>query len=178
MRNVLIALCGLGVVVAAWATFRDSGPGIRRSRLARGFERRAPGCGIAGSQARAADPATASCCAPGRSPDARRTGRRRCVAGDRGGAGLRATLQHSPSDYMARRMLGVVYLSQHRFAEALEEATRRRLRRDAWNYASPGRAADWLEELRFFDSHGSSDAGYARVAYARELQGDLAERCG
>ena len=36
---------------------------------------------------------------------------------------LRATLQHAPSDYMARRMLGVVYLSQHRFTEALEEAT-------------------------------------------------------
>ena len=53
---------------------------------------------------------------------------------------LQATLQHSPSDYAARRMLSVVYLSQHRFAEALSEATAAQTLRpaDAWNYAIAG----------------------------------------
>ena len=95
---------------------------------------------------------------------------------------LRATLQHSSSDYLARRMLSVVYLSQHRFAEALTEAkTAQKLRpKDAWNYAIAG---DALLELGRYDEAFDSfdqvmehrpDAGaYARVAYARELQGDL-----
>jgi tetratricopeptide (TPR) repeat protein len=95
---------------------------------------------------------------------------------------LRATLQNSSSDYMARRMLSVVYLSQHRFAEALKEATSAQKLRpaDAWNYAIAG---DALLELGRYDEAFDSfdrvmerrpDAGaYARVAYARELQGDL-----
>jgi Flp pilus assembly protein TadD len=95
---------------------------------------------------------------------------------------LRATLQHSSSDYLARRMLSVVYLSQHRFAEALTEAkTAQKLRpKDAWNYAIAGDAL--LELGRYeeaFDSfdqvmeHRPDAGAYARVAYARELQGDL-----
>jgi tetratricopeptide (TPR) repeat protein len=95
---------------------------------------------------------------------------------------LRATLQHSSSDYLARRMLSVVYLSQHRFAQALREAkAAQQLRpKDAWNYAIAG---DALLELGRYDEAFDSfdqvmehrpDAGaYARVAYARELQGDL-----
>ena len=95
---------------------------------------------------------------------------------------LRATLEHSSSDYLARRMLSVVYLSQHRFAEALTEAkAAQKLRpRDAWNYAIAGDAL--LELGRYeeaFDSfdqvmeHRPDAGAYARVAYARELQGDL-----
>ncbi|HVQ15479.1 MAG TPA: tetratricopeptide repeat protein [Vicinamibacterales bacterium] len=95
---------------------------------------------------------------------------------------LRATLQHSSSDYLARRMLSVVYLSQHRFAEALTEATAAQALRpkDAWNYAIAGDAL--LELGRYeeaFDSfdqvmeHRPDAGAYARVAYARELQGDL-----
>lgn len=95
---------------------------------------------------------------------------------------LRATLQHSSSDYLARRMLSVVYLSQHRFADALTEAkTAQKLRpKDAWNYAIAGDAL--LELGRYeeaFDSfdqvmeHRPDAGAYARVAYARELQGDL-----
>jgi tetratricopeptide (TPR) repeat protein len=95
---------------------------------------------------------------------------------------LRATLQHSSSDYLARRMLSVVYLSQHRFAEALTEAKAAQALRpkDAWNYAIAGDAL--LELGRYeeaFDSfdqvmeHRPDAGAYARVAYARELQGDL-----
>ncbi len=95
---------------------------------------------------------------------------------------LRATLNHSSSDYLARRMLSVVYLSQHRFAEALTEAkAAQKLRpKDAWNYAIAGDAL--LELGRYeeaFDSfdqvmeHRPDAGAYARVAYARELQGDL-----
>ena len=79
-------------------------------------------------------------------------------------------------------MLSVVYLSQHRFAEALTEAkAAQRLRQaDAWNYAIAGDAQ--LELGNYEDAFDSfdrvmelrPDAGaYARVAYARELRGDL-----
>jgi tetratricopeptide (TPR) repeat protein len=95
---------------------------------------------------------------------------------------LRATLKHSSSDYLASRMLSVVYLSQHRFAEALTEAKAAQTLRpnDAWNYAIAGDAL--LELGRYeeaFDSfdqvmeHRPDAGAYARVAYARELQGDL-----
>lgn len=95
---------------------------------------------------------------------------------------LRATLAHDRSDYAARRMLGVVYLSQHRFAAALEAANAARELRpeDAWNHAVMG---DALIELgRYDEAFDAFDqvmarrpdaAAYARVAYARELQGDL-----
>jgi tetratricopeptide (TPR) repeat protein len=79
-------------------------------------------------------------------------------------------------------MLAAVYLSQHRFADALEAAKRAQAERpqDGWNYATAG---DALLELGRYDEAFDMfeqavarrpDAGvYARVAYAKELQGDL-----
>ena len=95
---------------------------------------------------------------------------------------LRATLQHNPADYPALRMLGVVYLSQHRFTAALEAARKSsRIRpSDAWNHAVAGDAL--LELGRYDEAFDAFDevmrlrpdaAAYARAAYARELQGDL-----
>ena len=94
---------------------------------------------------------------------------------------LKATLHHG-RDYSARRMLAAVYLSQHRFADALDVATKAQGERpeDGWNYATAG---DALLELGRYDEAFDMfeqaiarrpDAGvYARVAYAKELQGDL-----
>ena len=188
MRKALIVMFQLAVIVAAWATIRDSGPGTSQGP--------ASGAGIRTSRADldaaialdrkrvAADPGDGE--AAVRLADLLMRGAR--VGADASLAieaeqVLRATLQHSPSDYMARRMLGVVYLSQHRFTEALEEATAaQRIRPDdAWNYAIAGDAL--LELGRYeeaFDSfdevmtHRPDAGAYARVAYARELQGDLA----
>lgn len=95
---------------------------------------------------------------------------------------LRATLAHRRDDYAAARMLGVVLLAQHRFEDALDAATRAQKMReaDAWNYAVAGDAL--LELGRYEDAFDSFDAAaarrpdagvYARIAYARELQGDL-----
>lgn len=94
---------------------------------------------------------------------------------------LRTTLQHG-RDYAARRMLAAVYLAQHRFADALDVAKEAQAERpqDGWNYATAG---DALLELGRYDEAFDMfdraiarrpDAGvYARVAYAKELQGDL-----
>jgi tetratricopeptide (TPR) repeat protein len=94
---------------------------------------------------------------------------------------LKATLHHG-RDYGAHRMLAAVYLSQHRFADALGEARNAQTARpqDGWNYATAG---DALLELGRYDEAFDMfeqavarrpDAGvYARIAYARELQGDL-----
>jgi tetratricopeptide (TPR) repeat protein len=95
---------------------------------------------------------------------------------------LRAALSHDPADYGVQRMLGVVYLSQHRFAEALQSATAAQAAQpdDAWNYAVAGDAL--LELGRYGEAFDAFDrvasrrpdaAAYARVAYARELQGDI-----
>jgi tetratricopeptide (TPR) repeat protein len=95
---------------------------------------------------------------------------------------IRATLSHDPRDYAAERMLGVVLLSQHRFAEALDAARRAERRRpnDAWNHAVAGDAL--LELGRYEEAFDAFDevnrlrpdsAAYARAAYARELQGDI-----
>jgi tetratricopeptide (TPR) repeat protein len=79
-------------------------------------------------------------------------------------------------------MLGAIYLSQHRFRDALDCARRARDLRpeDAWNYGVMG---DALIELGEYDnafdafdrmmSTRPSSAAYARVAYGRELRGDL-----
>jgi tetratricopeptide (TPR) repeat protein len=84
--------------------------------------------------------------------------------------------------YDARRMLGVVYLSQHRFVEARTAGTAAIARnpRDAWNYGVVGDASielgDYEQAFAAFDQMArlKPNAGcYARVAYARELQGDL-----
>jgi tetratricopeptide (TPR) repeat protein len=96
---------------------------------------------------------------------------------------IRATVAHDPTDYTARRMLGVVLLAQHRFAQALDAAREaQRVRpEDAWNYAVAGDAllelGRYQEAFASFDelNRRRPDAGaYARAAYARELQGDLA----
>ena len=94
---------------------------------------------------------------------------------------LRATLQHG-ADYAAQRMLAAVYLSQHRFREGLEVALKAQADypQDAWNYAVAGDALLELgrydEAFDMFDKAMAMrpDAGaYARVAYAKELRGDL-----
>jgi|RhiMethySRZTD1v2_1073278.scaffolds.fasta_scaffold49776_5 tetratricopeptide (TPR) repeat protein len=95
---------------------------------------------------------------------------------------LRTTLKHA-EDYTARRMLAAVYLSQHRFAEGLDVARQLQVSHpeDAWNYAVAG---DALLELGRYDEafdmfdravgHRPDAGAYARVAYAKELRGDLA----
>ena len=95
---------------------------------------------------------------------------------------LRGALKEDPADYDALRMLGTVYLSQHRFREAIQDAERARDIRpyDAWNYGVIGDGYIELGEYsRAFDafdamvSRRPGSAAYARVAYARELQGNL-----
>jgi tetratricopeptide (TPR) repeat protein len=95
---------------------------------------------------------------------------------------LTAALKAHPGRYDALRMLGAIYLSQHRFRDALDVARRSRDLRpdDAWNYGVMG---DALVELgEYADAFAAFDkmmalrpnaAAYARVAYARELQGDV-----
>ena len=94
---------------------------------------------------------------------------------------LRATLRLG-HDYDARRMLSAVYLSQHRFRDALDLALRaqRDQPQDAWNYATAGDALVELgrydEAFDMFDKAVARrpDAGsYARIAYGKELTGDL-----
>ena len=96
---------------------------------------------------------------------------------------IRATVAHDPNDYVSRRMLGVVLLAQHRFAQALDAARHaQRIRpEDAWNFAVAGDAL--LELGRYEEAFVAFDelnrrrpdaSAYARAAYARELQGDHA----
>jgi tetratricopeptide (TPR) repeat protein len=94
---------------------------------------------------------------------------------------LSATIAATDS-YLARRMLGAVYLAQHRFHEALHagQAARRMRPDDAWNDGVIGDAALELgkydEAFSAFDrmvSTRPTAAAYARIAYARELQGQL-----
>ena len=93
---------------------------------------------------------------------------------------LKSVLKENPGHYEATRMLGAVYLSQHRFREALDIALRARNQRpdDAWTYGIIGDAYLELGEYeKAFDAFDTmvtrrpSPAAYARVAYARELQG-------
>jgi tetratricopeptide (TPR) repeat protein len=101
---------------------------------------------------------------------------------NRAGEVLKAALKENPGQYDALRMLGAINLSQHRFREALEVARRARDLRpnDAWNYGVMG---DALIELGDYDkafetvdtmvTMRPSATAYARVAYGRELRGDL-----
>ena len=84
--------------------------------------------------------------------------------------------------YDARRMLAATYLSQHRFADALREAERCRTMRadDPWILGAIGDAhierGDYDAAFDAFDRMAAikpAAAAYARVSYARELQGDL-----
>ena len=95
---------------------------------------------------------------------------------------LEAALEAHPGSYDVLRMLGGIYLSQHRFRDALEVGRRARdlQPHDAWNY---GVVADALIELGEYDgafetidtmtAMRPNAAAYARVSYARELRGDL-----
>ena len=94
----------------------------------------------------------------------------------------RAVLHDEPLEYDARRMLGAVYLSQHRFRDAIREGERARDQRprDDWNYGVIG---DGHLELGEYDQAFAAfqtmmnlrpTAGaYARAAYALELRGRL-----
>jgi tetratricopeptide (TPR) repeat protein len=100
----------------------------------------------------------------------------------RAGELLKSVSKENPGHYDSLRMLGAIYLSQHRFREALEVGERARNLRpsDAWNYGVMGDALIELGEYeRAFDAFDRmvtmrpSAGAYARVAYARELQGNL-----
>jgi len=95
---------------------------------------------------------------------------------------LSAALKDHPGQYDLLRMLGAIYLSQHRFRDALEMARRSRDLRpdDAWNYGVLGDAhvelGEYADAFDAFDTMMAlrpNAAAYARVAYARELQGDV-----
>ena len=95
---------------------------------------------------------------------------------------LRAFLSSRPDHYDARRMLGAVLLSQHRFADAIKEANAAMAAdpRDAWNYGVAGdgymELGDYPRAFEAFDRMGQLQPGpasYARTAYALEIKGDL-----
>jgi len=97
---------------------------------------------------------------------------------------LQAVLKEQPGQYDALRMLGAIDLSQHRFRNALEIGRRARDLRpeDAWNYGVIGDAlielGEYDEAFEAFDTMMAkrpSAAAYARVAYARELRGNVEE---
>jgi tetratricopeptide (TPR) repeat protein len=101
----------------------------------------------------------------------------------RAGALLKRALREAPAHYGANQMLGAVYLSQHRFREAIEVGEKSRAARphDPMNEGMIGDAH--LELGEYDEAFGAFDrmmqlrpsaAAYARVAYARELQGNLA----
>lgn len=95
---------------------------------------------------------------------------------------LMKVLANEAGDYDARRMLGTVYLSQHRFREAVQSAERTsRMRpKDAWNYGvmgdghlELGEYAEGFAALQTMARLRPGPPAYARAAYALELQGDL-----
>jgi tetratricopeptide (TPR) repeat protein len=95
---------------------------------------------------------------------------------------LTTLLKESPGQYDALKMLATVHLSQHKFQEAIDVAQRARAHRpsDAWNYGVIGDASLELGEYEAaFEAFETmmkmrpGAAAYARVAYARELQGNL-----
>jgi tetratricopeptide (TPR) repeat protein len=101
---------------------------------------------------------------------------------NRAAAVLEKALKETPAQYDTLRMLGAIYLSQHRFRDALASARRARDLRpeDAWNYGVMGDAlielGDYPNAFEAFDTMVTMRPGaaaYARVAYARELQGDI-----
>ena len=95
---------------------------------------------------------------------------------------LKAALREDPENYDVLRMQGSLYLSQHRFAEAAAVAEKCRGMRpdDSVIYGVLGDAhlelGDYDEAFDAFDRMMQlrpGAASYARVAYARELQGNL-----
>src|SRR5204863_7578140 len=96
---------------------------------------------------------------------------------------LARVLGGDPSNHDANRMLGALYLSQHRFRGAVTPGEKNRDARpyDPVNYGVIGDGHLELGEYdQAFDAFDRmmalrpSAAAYARVAYARELQGNLA----
>jgi tetratricopeptide (TPR) repeat protein len=96
---------------------------------------------------------------------------------------LKKSLGFDPGNYRALRMLGTVYLAQHRFRDAIEAAEKARTMQpsDPWNYGVLGDGNLEMGEYdAAFDSFDTmsrlrpSASVYARVAYAHELRGDLA----
>lgn len=96
---------------------------------------------------------------------------------------LARALTENPGAYDALRLRGAIELSLHRFREAREVGQQARDMRpdDAWNYGVIGDAAielgDYDEAFKNFDTMMDlrpTAAAYARVAYARELTGNLA----
>jgi tetratricopeptide (TPR) repeat protein len=95
---------------------------------------------------------------------------------------LRIALREDPGNYEALRMQGSLLLSQHRFKDAIAVAERARTLRpeDSVNYGVLGDAhlelGDYDQAFDAFDRMMQlrpGAASYARVAYARELQGNL-----
>jgi len=94
----------------------------------------------------------------------------------------RAALRRSPGDPSAQRVLGAVLLSRHKFAEAAAGAERLAIDRPR-DAALQGIIGDGRVELGDYDEGFAAfdrmmalrpdAASYARVSYARELQGDL-----
>ena len=96
---------------------------------------------------------------------------------------LQRVLTRDSSDYEANRLCAALYLSQHRFRDAIKAGERNRDARpyDPVNYGVIGdghlELGEYDEAFDAFDRMMAlrpSAAAYARVAYARELQGDLA----
>jgi tetratricopeptide (TPR) repeat protein len=95
---------------------------------------------------------------------------------------LKRVLKDDPATYDARRILGAVYLSQHRFREAIREAERAGVERptDDWNYGVMGDGhlelgeydEAWSAFQKMMDLRPTAGA-YARAAYALELRGRL-----
>jgi tetratricopeptide (TPR) repeat protein len=95
---------------------------------------------------------------------------------------LTRVLHDEPSDYDAHRMLAAVYLSEHRFRDAIREAedARDQRPRDDWNYGVIGdghlELGDYDEAFaafqRMLDLRPTAGA-YARAAYALELRGHM-----
>jgi tetratricopeptide (TPR) repeat protein len=95
---------------------------------------------------------------------------------------LKRVLKDDPATYDARRMLGAVYLSQHRFRDAIREAERASVERptDDWNYGVVGDGHlelgeyddAWRAFQKMMDLRPTAGA-YARAAYALELRGRL-----
>jgi tetratricopeptide (TPR) repeat protein len=100
----------------------------------------------------------------------------------RAGQLLERAAAADPGSYDVSRMLGSLYLSQHRFRQALEVGERCRAIRpsDPVNYGVIGDAhvelGEYDEAFDAFDHMMQlrpSASSYARVGYARELQGNL-----
>ena len=95
---------------------------------------------------------------------------------------LKRALHGDRSNYDANRTLSALYLSQHRFRDAIAIGEKNRDQRpyDPVNYGVIGDGHLELGEYdQAFDAFDHmmrlrpSASAYARVAYARELQGDL-----